>query len=95
MFTQNKVGLLEFFEPIKQSAIKNWNDLDEGKKVFSKKLWSLVTYKWRWQVALNLPFLIFWVLDKNIPSLHEFDLKIISMLPIPEWVGSYLNQFLF
>ena len=60
-----------------------WSNLSENQKSILKKIWSVLTYKWQWQIILNAPFLVIWVLDKTIPAVHAFDMQLISSLPIP------------
>ena len=44
---------------------KNWEELDESLKSKLKKVWKVLTYKWQLQILFNLPFLIWWGLDKS------------------------------
>ena len=66
--------------------IKNWDDLEEPQKLLLKKIWNVITYKWQLQILLNLPFLIWWLLDKSVTEVHEFDNSILSSLNLPDWV---------
>ena len=68
-----------------------WSNLSENQKSIFKKIWSILTYKWQWQIILNAPFLIIWVLDQTIPAVHAFDMKLISSLPIPTIIKTYLG----
>ena len=68
-----------------------WSNLSESQQYFLKKIWSILTYKWQWQIILNIPFLVVWVLDQTIPAVHSFDMKLISALPIPMIVKTYLG----
>tara|TARA_B100000700_G_C14926095_1_gene799525 strand:- start:620 stop:901 length:282 start_codon:yes stop_codon:yes gene_type:complete len=60
-----------------------WSNLSESQKTILKKIWSILTYKWQWQIILNAPFLVIWILDQTIPAVHSFDMQLISSLPIP------------
>ena len=60
-----------------------WSNLSEKHQSILKKIWSILTYKWQWQIILNAPFLVIWILDQTIPAFHSFNMKIISSLPIP------------
>ena len=71
---------------VKETSMKQWDKLSEKQKKYALKIWQLITYKWQWQLALNTPILIIWFLDKTIPSIHEFDMKIINSLPLPHWL---------
>ena len=68
-----------------------WSDLSENQQSNLKKIWSILTYKWQWQIILNAPFLIIWVLDQTIPAVHSFDMELISSLPIPMIIKKYLH----
>ena len=68
-----------------------WSNLSENQQSILKKIWSILTYKWQWQIILNAPFLVIWVLDQTIPSVHSFDIQIISYLPIPTIIKTYFG----
>ena len=68
-----------------------WGNLSENKQSILKKIWSILTYKWQWQIILNAPFLVIWVLDQTIPAVHSFDVQLISSLPIPMIIKTYLG----
>ena len=68
-----------------------WSDLSENQQSILKKIWSILTYKWQWQIVLNAPFLVIWVLDQTIPAVHSFDMQLISSLPIPEIIKTYFG----
>ena len=68
-----------------------WSSLSENQKSILKKLWSILTYKWQWQIILNAPFLLIWVLDQTIPAVHSFDMQLISSLPIPMIIKTYFG----
>ena len=44
---------------------KNWEELDENQKSTLNKIWKVITYKWQLQILFNLPFLVWWALDKT------------------------------
>ena len=68
-----------------------WSNLSENQQSIVKKIWSILTYKWQWQVILNAPFLVIWLLDQTIPAVHSFDMQLISSLPIPMVIKTYLG----
>ena len=68
-----------------------WSNLSEKQQSIIKKIWSILTYKWQWQIILNAPFLVFWILDQTIPAVHSFDIQLISSLPIPITVKTLLG----
>ena len=69
----------------------SWSNLSEKQQSILKKIWSILTYKWQWQIILNAPFLVIWVLDQTIPAVHYFDMQLISSLPIPMIIKTYLG----
>ena len=68
-----------------------WSNLSENQQSIFKKIWSILTYKWQWQIILNAPFLAIWVLDQTIPAVHSFDMQLISSLPIPMILKTYFG----
>tara|TARA_Y100001968_G_scaffold316945_1_gene345363 strand:+ start:967 stop:1239 length:273 start_codon:yes stop_codon:yes gene_type:complete len=83
----NKSGLLA---KVKANFQNLWINLNESQQKILKKFWQILTYKWQWQIALNTPFLVIWVLDKSIPSVHQFDMNLINSLPIPNWAYTFM-----
>ena len=71
--------------------LKNWEELDDSLKAKLIKIWRVITYKWQLQVLFNLPFLLWWVLDKSLPKIHEFDLTILNYLNLPDWALSFIG----
>jgi len=76
---------------IKRNLQDFWGNLSENQQSILKKIWSILTYKWQWQIILNAPFLFIWVLDQTIPAVHSFDIELISSLPIPTIIKTYLG----
>ncbi len=68
-----------------------WSNLSERQQSILKKIWLILTYKWQWQIILNAPFLILWILDQTIPAVHAFDMQLISSLPIPMSIKTFLG----
>ena len=71
--------------------ISNWEKLDESQKLVLIKIWNVLTYKWQLQILFNLPFLVWLLLDKSIVKVHEFDLRLLSYLNLPEWLLSLIG----
>ncbi len=69
----------------------NWESLDESQKIVLNKIWQILTYKWQLQILFNLPFLIWWLMDLSIGKVHEFDLKLLSFLNLPNWAISLIG----
>ena len=70
---------------------KNWEELDENQKTILNKIWKVITYKWQLQILFNLPFLIWWALDITLIQVHQFDLKLINYLNLPNWALSMMG----
>ena len=69
----------------------NWESLDESQKSSLTKIWKVLTYKWQLQILFNLPFLIWWLMDVSIIKVHEFDLKLLTYLNLPDWALSLIG----
>ena len=69
----------------------NWESLDESQKLVLIKIWKVLTYKWQLQILFNLPFLIWWLMDVSIIKVHEFDLKLLKYLNLPDWALSLIG----
>ena len=70
---------------------KNWKDLDDSLKAKLIKIWRVLTYKWQLQILFNLPFLLWWVLDKSFSRVHKFDMTIFNYLNLPDWALSFIG----
>ena len=70
---------------------KNWENLDDSQKVILTKVWKVLTYKWQLQILFNLPFLVWWGLDKSLTEVHNFDIYILNYLHLPNWVLSFMG----
>ena len=69
----------------------NWESLDVSQKLVLTKIWKVLTYKWQLQILFNLPFLIWWLMDISIIKVHEFDLKLLTYLNLPDWALSLIG----
>ncbi len=94
---QSQGGLSEVFlqERIKEVALSKWEKLSNRQKSYAKKAWGVITYKWRWQIAMNIPYLVIFLLDRTIPAVHQFDKAVLasitSKLPIPAFLSSLMG----
>ena len=73
----------DFIYQVNSNLQDIWSKLSDKQQSILKKIWSILTYKWQWQIILNAPFLVIWLLDQTIPAVHAFDMQLISSLPIP------------
>ena len=83
MDSKSAIDKTSFIKEIKANSYDLWSNLSEGQQSLLKKIWLILTYKWQWQIILNAPFFLIWILDQTIPAIHSFDMQIISLLPIP------------
>ena len=90
MNSQSVINKKSFFEKTKASIENFWSNLSASQQSILNKLWKILTYKWQWQLVINAPFLMIWILDKNISSVHQFDMYLLHSLPIPEWAYSFM-----
>ena len=70
---------------------KNWEELDDSLNTKLVKIWSVLTYKWQLQILFNMPFLLWWVLDKSFPKIHKLDMTILNYLNLPDWALSFIG----
>ena len=70
---------------------KNWEKLDDSLKNKLIKIWKVLTYKWQLQILFNLPFFLWWVLDKSFPKVPDFDAAILNYLNLPDWALSFIG----
>ena len=80
-----------FINQINSNLEDLWSNLSDSQQVILKKIWTILTYKWQWQIILNAPFLVIWMLDETIPAVHAFDMKLITSLPIPIKIKTFLG----
>ena len=80
-----------FINQINSNLEDLWSNLSDSQQVIFKKIWTILTYKWQWQIILNAPFLMVWILDQTIPAVHTFNIKLISSLPIPMIIKTLLG----
>ena len=66
-------------------------DLPNFSRLNKTNFWRVLTYKWQLQILFNLPFLLWWVLDKSFPKVHEFDSTILNYLNLPDWVLTFIG----
>ena len=71
--------------------LKNWESLDDSLKSILTRIWKVLTYKWQLQILMNTPFLIYWLLDKNVDSIHRFNRHILTQLNLPDWLISFIG----
>ena len=80
-----------FIYQVNTSLEDFWSNLSDSQQAILKKIWIILTYKWQWQLILNSPFFVIWILDQTIPAVHSFDMQMISSLPIPMTIKTLLG----
>ncbi len=95
MQSSNENSVIFPYKKISTYALKRWSKLTARQKGWLKKTWSVITYKWRWQIAMNVPYLAIFALDRTIPAVHQFDMNLLasvtSKLPIPELISKSIG----
>ncbi len=95
MQSQGGIPNVEIREGIKNFADAKWESLTDRQKAYAKKAWGVITYKWRWQIAMNIPYLVILLLDRTVPAVHQFDMALLatitSKLPIPDFLSSWIG----
>ncbi len=80
---------------IRERSLDVWSKLPDDQKSRAKKIWSVITFKWRWQIAMNIPYLVIFALDRTIPSVHNFNINLInslvSQLPFLSFIKNLFN----
>ena len=91
MDSKSAIETKSFIYQLNSNLEDFWLNLNDTQKAIFKKIWMILTYKWQWQIILNAPFLVIWILDQTIPSVHSFDRNLISSLPIPMTIKTLLG----
>ncbi|GEM_PF-1842034 len=76
------------------SAPKSLNFTDHSmlrmKSPLAQKIWAIITWRWRLQIALNAPFALLWVADKTNPAVHAFNMTALSAMHA-EWLAPMIG----
>ncbi len=95
MQSEGSFSKLSLTEKLKVQAIEKWEQLSDKQKLYAKKAWGIITYKWKWQIAINIPYLAIFLLDRSVPQVHQFNMHIISLVlakvPVPEYITSIMG----
>jgi len=94
---QSQGGLssaIGFQARLKQLFKNQWSKLTERQKTYTKKIWGVITYKWRWQLAMNIPYLAIFLLDRTVPAVHQFDITLLSMVTSKISLPSFLTAWI-
>tara|TARA_B100001121_G_scaffold304263_1_gene319488 strand:- start:1146 stop:1406 length:261 start_codon:yes stop_codon:yes gene_type:complete len=55
-----------------------------------QRIWAIITWRWRMQIALNAPFALLWIADKTNPTVHAFNMSALSSLHA-EWLAPMIG----
>ena len=55
-----------------------------------QRIWAIITWRWRMQIALNAPFALLWVADKTNPAVHAFNMTALSAIHA-EWLAPMIG----
>ena len=95
MQSQGGLSELGLKERLQQAVSEKWEGLGDGQKTLVKKIWGVITYKWRWQIAMNIPYLAIFALDRTVPAVHKFDMHLLatvtSNLPLPDFISTWIG----
>ena len=78
--------------PILQRFMADTGGLEPSlmKSPILQRIWKVVTWRWRMQLALNAPFGLLWVADKSNPAVHALDMSVLSALHA-EWLAPMMG----
>ena len=65
---------------LRVDLIKMMNELNLEPKPLLLKIWKIITWRWRLQIAINAPFGILWLADKTNPAVHQFDIALLTAI---------------
>jgi hypothetical protein len=65
-------------------------NLDLTPKPLLLKIWKIVTWRWRLQLAINAPFGVLWLADKTNPAVHQFDMSLLTAMHA-EWMAPMIG----
>ena len=66
------------------------SDFDLAPKPLLLKIWKIVTWRWRLQIAINAPFGVLWLADKINPAVHQFDMSLLTAMHA-EWIAPMIG----
>ena len=65
-------------------------DFDLAPKPILLKIWKVVTWRWKLQIAINAPFGVLWVADKTNPAVYQFDMSLLTAMHA-EWIAPMIG----
>ena len=73
-----------------QDWIETMGNHDLTPKPLLLKIWKIVTWRWRLQLAINAPFGVLWLADKTNPAVHQFDMSLLTAMHA-EWMAPMIG----
>ena len=65
---------------LRVNSIEMMSGLNLEPKPLLHKIWKIITWRWRLQIAINAPFGILWIADKTNPAVHQFDIALLTAI---------------
>ena len=75
---------------LRVNSIEMMSGLNLEPKPLLHKIWKIITWRWRLQIAINAPFGILWIADKTNPAVHQFDIALLTAIHA-EWMAPLLS----
>ena len=75
---------------LRVNSIEMMNGLNLEPKPLLRKIWKIITWRWRLQIAINAPFGILWIADKTNPAVHQFDIALLKAIHA-EWMAPMMG----
>ena len=72
------------------NSIEMMSGLNLEPKKLLHKIWKIITWRWRLQIAINAPFGILWIADKTNPAVHQFDIALLTAIHA-EWMAPMMG----
>ena len=81
----------QFRNQLRQNLLAFWeHPMLRMKNPILQRIWAIITWRWRMQIALNAPFALLWVADKTNPAVHAFNMTALSAMHA-EWLAPMIG----
>ncbi len=87
--TKNQFQLI-----IQELVFSNLEKLSLSQKEFAQKVWGLITYKWKWQIAFNITYFLIFILDRSFPKVHQFNIALLSSITSRISMPSFITNWM-
>ena len=75
---------------LRVNSIEMMIGLNSEPKPLLLKIWKIITWRWRLQIAINAPFGILWIADKTNSAVHQFDIALLTAIHA-EWMAPMMG----